>query len=84
MVAHVVSPVVARQGRGAAQAETSRSAAAPINDSLKLLWCHTSSSYCCNLPLALEGIEFIGLLVWVFGFLGFFSRPRTRIDSLVL
>lgn len=78
MVAHVVSPVVARQGRGAAQAETSRATAAPINDSLKLLWYHTSSSYCCNLLLALGGIEFIGLLVWVFGFWGFFFQTKDK------
>lgn len=69
MVAHVVSPVVARwDGEQHRQlAETCRAAAAAISDSLKLLWYHTSSSYCCNFPFALGGMEFIGLVVCVFG-----------------
>lgn len=58
--------------------ETARVAAAHINDSLKLLWYHSSSSSCCNLLLALGGIELVGFLVWVF-----FSRPRTEISSFV-
>lgn len=41
-------------------AEMARITAAHINDSLKLLWYHTTSSSCYNLPFALGGIG----LVW--------------------